>query len=127
MRFSDYVLNSFFPFNSKGIGIGIQDGRFGDSIRGGGEESLALSRFLVIGRANARRIGEKIGRLVRVDESLIKEGIRRGFLRIRLGIKIEDPLIERFWIPWEENEKKWIIVKYEKLADFCYACRKLGH
>ncbi|XVE66002.1 hypothetical protein DITRI_Ditri08aG0046500 [Diplodiscus trichospermus] len=76
---------------------------------------------------NARRIGAKMGRLIMVDEGLVKEGIGRGFLRIRLGIKIEDPLIERFWIPVKDKERRWIMVKYEKLADYCYTCGKLGH
>ena len=55
------------------------------------------------------------------------EGVGRGFMRIRLGMKIIELLVEGFWLPRKENEGRWIQVKYKKLSKFCFACGRLGH
>ena len=50
------------------------------------------------------------------------EGVGRIFLRIRLGLKVDEPLVEEFWLPKEVKEKSWVHIRYEKLLEFCFAC-----
>ena len=76
---------------------------------------------------NAEVIGRKLGRLVKVDDQKIVEGVGRSFLRIRLGIKVDEALMEGFWLPREVKERSWAQIKYEKLLEFYFACGKLGH
>ncbi|XWS24810.1 hypothetical protein CRYUN_Cryun27aG0016800 [Craigia yunnanensis] len=51
----------------------------------------------------------------------------RGFLRFRVGLTSNSPLLEGFWVPRRERNKVWASIKYEKLSDFCFACGKLWH
>ena len=48
-------------------------------------------------------------------------------MRIKVGFKVNEPLVDGFWLPYGVEGKKWIGIKYEKLQDFCFVCGKLGH
>ncbi|OMO55003.1 hypothetical protein COLO4_36252 [Corchorus olitorius] len=76
---------------------------------------------------NARRIGSILGDVIEIEEIKGRFGLNRSFLRIRVGLKLENPLIPGFWIPRGGDRKIWATVKYEKLADFCFNCGRLGH
>ncbi|XVF21424.1 hypothetical protein REPUB_Repub12eG0089100 [Reevesia pubescens] len=76
---------------------------------------------------NAERIGTKVGRLLRIEDLVQSRGIGRGFLRIRVMMDVQAPLVDGFWLPQEGNEKLWIQIQYEKLVDFCYTCGKIEH
>ena len=76
---------------------------------------------------NAEMIGNKIGRSIKIYDQWIMDGVRRDFLRIRVGLKVENPLVEGFWVPRGDKGRRWIQIKYVKLLEFCFACRRLGH
>ena len=44
-----------------------------------------------------------------------------------MGLQVDKPLIEGFWLPKSEKGRRWINVRYERLFDFCFACGLLGH
>ena len=76
---------------------------------------------------NARKIGSVLGELVSVEDPMNNRGVGRSFLRIRVKVDVEKPLVGGFWVPRENKEKVWAEVKYEKIADFCFGCGRLGH
>ena len=77
-------------------------------------------------RTNAKRIGRVLGDLEKVEDPEWKSGVGRCFLRMKMAIDVEKPLVAGFWVP-RENGKVWAEVKYEKMADFCFECGRLGH
>ena len=78
-------------------------------------------------QSNAEVIGRKLGRLIKIDDQRIVEGVGRIFLRIRLGLKVEQPLVEGFWLLRKVKERSWVQIKYEKLSEFCFGCGRLRH
>ena len=70
---------------------------------------------------NAEVIGRKLGRLVKIDDQKIIKGVGRSFLRLRLGVKVDEALVEGFWLPREVKETNWVQIRYEKLSEFCFA------
>ncbi|OMO67492.1 reverse transcriptase [Corchorus capsularis] len=62
-----------------------------------------------------------------VEDPISRGGLGRGFLRLRVGLEVSKPLVEGFWVPRQNREKVWAEVKYERLADFCYTCGRIGH
>ena len=44
-----------------------------------------------------------------------------------MAIDVNKPLIVRFRVPRKGKAKVWVEVKYEKIADFCFGCERLGH
>ncbi|OMP09499.1 Zinc knuckle CX2CX4HX4C [Corchorus olitorius] len=46
---------------------------------------------------------------------------------MRVGFDVCKPLVEDFWVPRKDKDKVLAGVKYERLADFCYICGRLGH
>ncbi|XP_057804732.1 uncharacterized protein LOC131020090 [Salvia miltiorrhiza] len=75
-----------------------------------------------------RRIGEKVGAVMEVEEG---EGGRclGKFARARVLRSIQEPLVRCVSIEVEGNkEPMMVLVLYEKLLDnFCFACGKIGH
>ncbi|KAI9107142.1 hypothetical protein K1719_021751 [Acacia pycnantha] len=51
----------------------------------------------------------------------------RNFLRVRVMLDLRKPLVSRFWLLKPDGMNVWISVQYEKLQNFCYNCRKIGH
>ncbi|XWS44553.1 hypothetical protein CRYUN_Cryun15aG0056100 [Craigia yunnanensis] len=76
---------------------------------------------------NAEVMGRKTGNLVKVDEKWIIKSLGRGFLKIRVALKIHDALIDGLWLPNGERGTRWIKMEYEKLSDYCFARGRLGH
>ncbi|KAH7863111.1 hypothetical protein Vadar_013459 [Vaccinium darrowii] len=82
-----------------------------------------------LNRANAEIVGNRLGKLMALEAATDGLCLTRGFLRVRVEINIEQPLIKGFWLrgKTESNRDRWISFKYEKLPDFCYDCGRLGH
>ncbi|OMO52400.1 hypothetical protein COLO4_37225 [Corchorus olitorius] len=78
-------------------------------------------------KVNAEKVGNTMGRLVEVEDVQWGKAIGRGFLRLRVAMDIEKPLLGGFWFPRKNGHKVWAEIRYEKLGDFCYRCGKLGH
>ncbi|OMO81733.1 hypothetical protein CCACVL1_12255 [Corchorus capsularis] len=76
---------------------------------------------------NALVIGSELGRIVRIEEPITDGGLGRSFLRIRIEIDVDNHLVCGFWVPRKNLDKVWANIKYERLADFCYGCGKIGH
>ncbi|OMP12130.1 reverse transcriptase [Corchorus capsularis] len=76
---------------------------------------------------NARRIGSTLGRIMDIEDPSWNLGIGRGFLRIKVAIDVNKPLVGGFWVPKENNGRLWCEIKYERFADFCYECGRMGH
>ncbi|KAI9070784.1 hypothetical protein K1719_047252 [Acacia pycnantha] len=49
------------------------------------------------------------------------------FIRVRTLINILEPLTSGFWVPRPQRESIWVVVKYERLQNYCYDCGKIGH
>lgn len=74
---------------------------------------------------NARRVGDKIGKCIDVESNETLTG--RSFLRIKVEVEVQKPLMAGFWWKNSQGAEKWATIKYERLSDFCYGCGTLGH
>lgn len=72
-------------------------------------------------------IGKQIGQVVRIDKD--REGrCKDNFIRLRLKFDVTKPLRRGVHIKFGVNvEPTWVELKYEKLADLCFFCGRLGH
>ncbi|KAK6123768.1 hypothetical protein DH2020_042488 [Rehmannia glutinosa] len=74
-----------------------------------------------------QRIGNKIGKVIEIDKG-DREVILGRFARIKIRLEISQPLQSHIIIHDEEGgEEIYVLLTYEKLPDFCYACGKVGH
>lgn len=76
---------------------------------------------------NAARAGSKIGKVLEIEDPFHGTAIKRAFLRVRVAINTEEPLVVGFWLPRNPLPRIWIHTRYEKLKDLCYNCGRLGH
>lgn len=74
----------------------------------------------------AKRIVEKIGKHVETDVNNFT-GIRRTYMRIRVGIDVRRPLKATLNLRVSGGESVTVTMKYERLPMYCYICGKLGH
>ncbi|OMO98886.1 Zinc knuckle CX2CX4HX4C [Corchorus olitorius] len=72
-------------------------------------------------------IGNRLGRVLEIEEPKGRFGWYMSFLRMRIMVKASNPLIPGFCVPRGEDRKDWDEVKYEKLSDFCFSSGRLGH
>jgi hypothetical protein len=64
-----------------------------------------------------------------LEEDLIgnEEGAGKRYVRVRVSMVVDNPLITGFPLVRESFPTLWIPFKYEKLGNFCYGCGHLGH
>lgn len=74
---------------------------------------------------NARRIAGMVGRCMQVEKDHIMQNM--NFLRLQVELDTTQPLKPGFWWKNSRGVDKWASFKYERIANFCYACGKLGH
>lgn len=85
--------------------------------------NLPLSRM---NRANAHAIGSTIGKVEQVDASLAGECHGR-YLRVRVNIRIDQPLCRGRYVDVGDGEPHWISFQYERMPIFCYWCGLMNH
>ncbi|CAJ2638278.1 unnamed protein product [Trifolium pratense] len=74
--------------------------------------------------AMALRLGNTIGQFVEADS---KDGHRLGkFLRVKVSIDLRKPL-KRGTVLNYQGKRLHVFFKYERLPNFCYMCRRIGH
>ena len=76
---------------------------------------------------NARKIGQVLGELIKAEDLVRKKGVGRSFLRVRVAVDVEKPLVAGFWVSRGDRGRVWAKIKYKRIADFCFRCGRLGH
>ncbi|GMQ06182.1 hypothetical protein CsSME_00050864 [Camellia sinensis var. sinensis] len=81
---------------------------------------------------NAEIISKRIGNLIGVE--VMHDGLllNRSFLRMRVELDVSKPLPLGFILQHnvalgQASKETWVQYKYEKLTDFCYDYRRIGH
>ncbi|KAI9070666.1 hypothetical protein K1719_047370 [Acacia pycnantha] len=76
---------------------------------------------------NAVTLGSAVGKVVMYEAPKVRGQLSRTFIRVRTLINIFEPLISGFWVPRPQRESIWVVVKYERLQNYCYDCGRIGH
>nr|GMD19222.1 uncharacterized protein LOC109173053 [Ipomoea batatas]GME06899.1 uncharacterized protein LOC109173053 [Ipomoea batatas] len=74
----------------------------------------------------ATAIGNFIGEFIRIDEESFK-GWWKSFLRIRVRLNINKPLVSQMRVRKNGGDWSWINFRYERLPHFCFICGLIGH
>ncbi|KAI7993800.1 Uncharacterized protein LOK49_LG11G02620 [Camellia lanceoleosa] len=71
-------------------------------------------------------LGKAIGEVTQVDvDPLFPRNIR--YLRIKVWISLETPLISGFFLKFQDGTHHWIECQYERLCRLCRKCGRIGH
>lgn len=78
-------------------------------------------------QAMAKKIGNSLGEFL--DGDYDKKNVSWGnSLRIKVRIDISEPLRIGFMFKTKEiTGDCWIMIKYERLLEFCFNCGRIGH
>ena len=71
-------------------------------------------------------IGSKFGKFIEVDRCSW-QSCQAKFMRVRVELEIDKPLRRGAYIASSEDERLWLMFKYEMLPTVCFICGKLGH
>ncbi|BFG34430.1 hypothetical protein CerSpe_207040 [Prunus speciosa] len=74
-------------------------------------------------KENMVKIGDRIGEIIEYKNP----NQTRGFLRFRVWIDTTNPLPTGFWLPRADGSETWVEFQFERLGDFCYKCKRIGH
>lgn len=58
---------------------------------------------------------------------LIQTESKGEYCRIRVMIKLHRPLRRGIFVLDEDQNKSWVLFKYERLPGFCFGCGRIGH
>lgn len=87
-----------------------------------------MSQFYVLNKEIALFLEKQIREIKKVQ--VRSHGGKTGhFLQLRVIIDVTKPLGKcvKLQSPNEENEVIILLLRYERLPDFCYNCGKIGH
>ncbi|XP_057803674.1 uncharacterized protein At4g02000-like [Salvia miltiorrhiza] len=73
-----------------------------------------------------RLLGNFIGKFLEYD-STNSSGVWRQYMRIRVGIRVDDPLKRFKKLKHKDGSSFTVKFKYERLNVFCFMCGRLGH
>ncbi|KAK9178425.1 hypothetical protein WN943_027615 [Citrus x changshan-huyou] len=77
-------------------------------------------------KGTIEKLGEKIGRVEEVETD--EEGECIGpFAQVRISVDITKPLRRILILKQEGDEDIVMLIKYERLPDFCFCCGLIGH
>lgn len=74
---------------------------------------------------NAQRIAGLLGKFRSVESGQVLK--QRIFLRVNVELDTTIPVRDGFWWKNSSGEDKWATISYERLADICYGCGRIGH
>lgn len=80
-----------------------------------------------INEANAKAIGNLVGKFLRTDLKDTPAQQWKRFLRIKIAVQVDEPLKCGFFFDSAQLQRIWISFKYELLSEFCYSCGSLLH
>ncbi|KAL4341100.1 hypothetical protein GQ457_08G009800 [Hibiscus cannabinus] len=100
------------------------------------EIDFSLSEFWVhiyslpmalINEKNAQKIGSIFPKYI-VSNINDGECVKwDGFLKIKVVMRVDDPLKTGFKLKRGENDHIMVSFKYERMPEFCYSCGRMGH
>ncbi|KAJ4849396.1 hypothetical protein Tsubulata_018606 [Turnera subulata] len=76
---------------------------------------------------NAATIGNALAGLEEIDPSLDNIIRKESYLRLKVRVDLNLPLVTGFFFKVECNIRHWVHFKYEGLQEFCYLCGVMGH
>nr|POE94975.1 uncharacterized protein CFP56_51131 [Quercus suber] len=78
-------------------------------------------------KENVEEVGALVGEVLDVDFTGSGGVCMSKFLRVKVELKVEDPLMSGFFLDRNTQPNLWIRFKYERIAEFCFKCGRLGH
>ena len=75
---------------------------------------------------NAIRIGKGIGKFLELDTNSSGNLICRQFIQFRVDVNVLLPFAPGFYLSRPGFASHWIAFKYERLDEYCIACRLIG-
>ena len=78
-------------------------------------------------KENAEEINALVGKVVEVDFTGNGKICMSQFLWVKVDFEVEKPLKSGFYLDRSPLSELWVRFKYERIADFCYRCYRLGH
>ena len=75
----------------------------------------------------AIRLGNAVGETLIVESPEVGGKIQRSFIRARILINLNNPLVAEISVPRQGKDPARVKVKYERLQNFCYGCGRIGH
>ncbi|KAJ4847385.1 hypothetical protein Tsubulata_014311 [Turnera subulata] len=76
---------------------------------------------------SARVIGDAFAGLLETNISMKNIANPRSFIRLKVGIWVDRPLLTGFHNVTKGSGKSWVRFQYENLTKFCWFCGRLGH
>ncbi|CAL9028920.1 unnamed protein product, partial [Prunus brigantina] len=74
----------------------------------------------------ARKIGSLVGWVLKIDQVEGEECIGH-FLRVRIQLDVEQPLMHGAFIQFPDEGSKCVSFRYEHLPEYCFMCGCIGH
>ena len=78
-------------------------------------------------KVNGEEIGALVGKVVEVDFTGDGKLCMSQFLRVKVDFEVAKPLKSGFYLDRSPHPELWVRFKYERIANFCYKCGRLGH
>ncbi|KAI9103593.1 hypothetical protein K1719_023216 [Acacia pycnantha] len=67
------------------------------------------------------------GRTVMYESPKLQNRLSRTFIRARVLVNVQEPLISGFWVPRLNKKPIRVTARYERLQHYCYNCGRIGH
>ncbi|KAL5552377.1 hypothetical protein UlMin_002553 [Ulmus minor] len=75
---------------------------------------------------NAMQIATVVGKVITLEFDATNARWSE-YLRFKVQVDLTKPLKAGIFLPVKDKHHAWVQFKFEKLGDFCYKCRRIGH